>query len=173
MKKYIWKVLVEKSSIQVKVKYMKIGIIIADFHVFGGKIYTDDQFENPEIKFFIAADSVDTQDREINEKICSQRFLAVNEYPQISFSANNGCVTSPGGIREITGNLSLKSVTQRLTMLVNYSDLRKEHRGHTSIFNLFGTINFEDFREAFNDTANLEDQLLINVTLHLQRSIQD
>jgi polyisoprenoid-binding protein YceI len=169
MKKYKWKVLADRSSIQVKVRYMKIGLIVAEFKKFHCEVDASDRFKNPEIHFSIDADSVNTHDREIDHKICSTRFLSVKKYPQILFSAIDGCAASPGGILELTGNLSVKAITQPITLVVNSSVLRLEERKNIASFNLFGSISMEEFNLECYSGDNLEDHLDIQTTLILQR----
>ncbi|MDN3548875.1 YceI family protein [Mucilaginibacter aquaedulcis] len=169
MKKYMWKVLMDRSSIQVKVRYMKIGLIIADFKKFTGAIHAGDHFKNPEIQFSIDAGSVNTHDKGIDKQICSGRFLSVKNYPQILFSAINGCIPSSGGILELTGNLSVKAITRPITLVVNSSVLRVEERKNVASFNLFGSISMKDFELECELNDSLEDHLHIQTTLFLQK----
>lgn len=169
MKKNIWKVILEKSSIQIKIRYMGIGLIVAKFARFEVEIKAENLFKDAEIRVSIESKSVNTQDLSIDKKICSSPFLAANEYPYLLFSALNGCVESPGGILELTGALSVKGIVRPIVMIVNFSDVRKRDSNYTASFNLFGKLNMSDFSIEHPTPNHLEDELFINVVAFLKR----
>ena len=169
MKKYLWKIVLEESSIQVKIRYMRIGLIIANFSKFKGEVNAEDIFKNPVINVSVESESVKTQDVSIDKKICSDSFLCAEAHPFLQFSAISGCVESPGGILELTGNLSVKGITRPIIMIVNFSDVRKSNNHHTASFNLFGKISLKDFDITHPVSNYLEDDLLVNATIYLKR----
>jgi polyisoprenoid-binding protein YceI len=124
MQKYKWKVLPADSSIQLRVRYMNIGLINASFKKFKGDMIAGAEFSEAIISFEIESKAIDTQDAQLNKTLCSEPFLFVEKFPNICFFSKSGCHKSSGGIQELTGDLFIKGHSKSLTLIVNYSNFR-------------------------------------------------
>lgn len=166
MKRYFWSILDEHSSVHFKVKYFRISVINGSFSHFQGTIESDALFSAPEILLSFKVDSIQTQDMRIDAKIKSKKYLDAQRFPTIDFNAVKGCMSSSGGIRELAGNLIIKGITQPITLITNFSEIKKNNHIPTALFHLFGKIKLTDFSLVL---PNVDDEILISVKIFIRQ----
>lgn len=170
MKKYSWNISNENSSIQFKVKYYKISNIIGSFLRFSGMIVADESFKDPEISVAIEANSIQTWDKNLNAIIRSDSYLDAEKFPDIIFTSSQGCQPSAGGIQELTGDLNIRGIIHPVTMIINFSEIKKDLNAPIAIFHLFGKISLKDFQLGRQTDERVNDQILIYTEMNLYRS---
>lgn len=145
MEKYTWELANEDSTIHFKLKYLQISNITGSFLRFTGTITADEPFSNPEVHLRIEASSVETLDPKWNTILTAEEALSAKQFPVLTFDAVDGCRRSSGSIWELTGQLGFKGRQQSLTMVVNYSQVKRVKGLPMAQFQLFGEFSLEDF----------------------------
>jgi len=167
MKKYIWDISTQDSSLNFKVKYFRISNILGCFLRFEGKIITEESFKNPEISISIESDSIQTWNKIQDEKLRSFEYLNSEEFPYIKFSSTGGCRESSGGIWELSGELVIKSISKPITLVVSFTDIKENQKNPKALFYLFGKINRRDFQ--FINSEDVGEDIYLNGVINLFR----
>jgi polyisoprenoid-binding protein YceI len=164
--KYNWEISAASSLIEFSFKYYEIGRIKGYFRKFHGEIIAGNHFDNPEIKFWIDADSVSTHNKECDQRLVSPAFLSVKEFPVIAFNANHGCRLSEGGIQELTGNLKIRNITNKVVQLVTFSDIKTLKKELNAQYSLTTSFLLSDY--GFDsDDGIIGNSVNVNVRLVL------
>ena len=170
MQKALWRFSGNDSTIEFKIKYYKISNITGRFNDFRGSVAADEQFSYADISATIKSHSVDTSHEQTNRRLVSANCLDVLRHRAINFVAINGCKRSEGNIREITGFLTIKDLTAEITLVVNYSTVKKGPQGPIMVFGLFGTLNKQDFNISVRDD-NMDSSIQITAKIALVKSV--
>lgn len=151
MAKSNWTIDPSHSEIGFKVKHMMFTNVSGKFNNFQAKIENeDDKFETSQISFSAQVNSIDTNNVDRDNHLRSADFFDAESYPVISFKST-GINKVNENMFEVSGDLTIKNVTQNITLEVEYSGLMKDPWGNTKAgVSLSGKIN----RKAFGLTWN-------------------
>ena len=106
--------------------------------------------ENSRVQVTIEAASIDTRNSQRDEHLRSNDFLAMQEYPQITF-ASTGVRQTGETTFEVTGDLTIKSVTQSITIPFEFEGAAKDPFGNQRVgFEGAVTINRKDYGVTWN-----------------------
>ncbi|MDP9077682.1 MAG: YceI family protein [Bacteroidota bacterium] len=169
MKKFAWRFSAVGSTIDFKIKYFSISNISGNFEGFWGTVNASEGFENPEVEVTLDTVSINVNNERRNKKIRSTACLHAREYPNVLFRAKDGCKLSEGKIRELTGELTIKNITREITLVINYSHMKKGHNPAIIVFSLFGCFSRKDFNLSMEDDK-LDDEIYLNAFLELSRT---
>jgi polyisoprenoid-binding protein YceI len=169
MKRTAWAFSGENSSIHFKIKYYNISNIEGCFLNFSGYVHTDEDFESPEVRLRVEANSIDANNDTRNRALNGAGCLDTVAFPFLEFSAPNGCKKSTGGIWELTGELTIKDIKRSITMVVSHHQVRKGAVSTVMACNLFGSISRKDFRLSENE-SNLNDNVQLIAMIVLNKS---
>jgi polyisoprenoid-binding protein YceI len=98
----------------------------------------------------ISAASIDTRNAQRDEHLRSNDFLAMNEYPQITFSST-GARQVDDSTFELTGDLTIKGVTNQITVPFSFEGVAKDPFGNLRVgFEGAVTINRKDYGITWN-----------------------
>jgi polyisoprenoid-binding protein YceI len=98
----------------------------------------------------ISAASIDTRNAQRDEHLRSNDFLAMNEYPQITFSST-GARQVGDSTFELTGDLTIKGVTNQITVPFSFEGVAKDPFGNLRVgFEGAVTINRKDYGITWN-----------------------
>jgi polyisoprenoid-binding protein YceI len=144
-----WKIDLNHSEVQFKVKHLMISNVSGTFKLFNGDVESEsDDFTNAKIAFEIDATSIDTNMAERDGHLKSPLFLDTEKYPKITFE---GSLHKKDSHYELTGDLTLCAVKKSVTMQVDYTGTGQGMRGETrSGFEVNGKINRKDFGLNFS-----------------------
>jgi polyisoprenoid-binding protein YceI len=161
-----WEISAASSFIEFSFKYYEIGLVKGNFKRFDGEIFAGNLFDNPEISVRLDADSVSTHNRECDHRLMSSAFLSTRQFPLIVFHAFHGCRLSAGGIQELTGDLTIRNVTNKITLLVTFSEiknLRKEISAQFALTTSFflSDYGFESGEGVFGNQINVIMRLIL------------
>jgi len=150
-----WAIDPTHSKVAFKVKHLMISNVLGNFKEFEGQVSTDgDDFSTAEINFTLNAASIDTEMVERDAHLKSPDFFDAEKYPKISFSGK-GMKDLGDEMFELTGDLTIKEVTNPVTLTVEYGGIMTDPWGNTKAgFSLSGKINRKDF--GLNWNAALE-----------------
>jgi polyisoprenoid-binding protein YceI len=120
------------------------------FNEFTGTAHLDgDNPGNSSVQLTIQATSIDTRNADRDAHLRSNDFLQMDQYPEITFTSTQ--VTRTGDTFEVTGDLTIKGVTQSITVPLHYEGMAADPFGNTRIgFEGSTTINRKDFGVTWN-----------------------
>ena len=98
----------------------------------------------------ISAASIDTRNAQRDEHLRSNDFLSMDEYPQITFSST-GARQVDDSTFELTGDLTIKGVTNAITIPFSFEGAAKDPFGNLRVgFEGAVTINRKDYGITWN-----------------------
>jgi len=121
------------------------------FSDFSGTIQVDEQeADNSSISLTIDAASVDTNNTDRDRHLRSDDFFAVETYPTLRFESSR-IVRTSADTYDVTGTLTIRGVTQVITLPVTYLGTAKDPWGNARAgFETDITINRKDFGLSWN-----------------------
>jgi polyisoprenoid-binding protein YceI len=140
----------------------------------GGTVTFDEASpERSSVTFTIRAASVDTGTPDRDAHLRSEDFFHVEKYPEITF-VSAAVKASGGNAYQITGDLTIRGVSRRITLPVTYLGKAKDPWGNEKAgFETEVSINRKDFGLVWN--AALEtggflvgDEVKISVSIQAQ-----
>ncbi len=164
------------SEIEFKVKHLMVTNVKGKFKEFEASIYTtNDNFMSAEIDCFINAASVDTGNTDRDNHLRGADFFDVENHPQLSFQADTVENVDKDGSYELWGNLSIKGITKKIKLDVEFGGIVKDPWGNEkAAFSINGKINRKDW--GLNWNAALEtggvlvsEEVKINAEIQLVR----
>jgi polyisoprenoid-binding protein YceI len=120
----------------------------------------------------ISAASIDTRNAQRDEHLRSNDFLAMNEYPQITF-VSTGARQVDDSTFELTGDLAIKGVTNSITIPFSFEGAAKDPFGNLRVgFEGAVTINRKDYGITWNAALETGGVLVSDkVTLEFELSL--
>jgi polyisoprenoid-binding protein YceI len=102
------------------------------------------------VQVAIKAASIDTRNAQRDEHLRSNDFLAMAEYPQITFTSTSVSQTGDDTF-EVTGDLTIKGVTNTITVPFEFEGAAKDPFGNERVgFEGSVTINRKDYGITWN-----------------------
>jgi polyisoprenoid-binding protein YceI len=159
-----------EAEFQVRHLITKVRGRFSDFE--GAIQFDETQPANSSVTITIPTASVDTNVADRDTHLRSEDFFFVEKYPQITFaSASIKPAGSPGAFA-VTGDLTIRGVTKRITLPVTYLGKAKDPWGNEKLgFETEITINRKDYGLMWN--AALEaGGFLVGDEVKISMSIQ-
>lgn len=127
---------------------------------------------NSSAQVTISAASIDTRNAQRDEHLHSNDFLSMDEYPQITFSST-GARQVDDSTFELTGDLTIKGVTNQITIPFSYEGAAKDPFGNLRVgFEGAVTINRKDYGITWNAALETGGVLVSDkVTLEFELSL--
>ncbi len=144
-----WKIDLNHSEVQFKVKHLMISNVSGTFKLFNGDVESEsDDFNNAKIAFEIDATSIDTNMAERDVHLKSPLFLDTEKYPKITFE---GLLHKKDSHYELMGDLTLCAIKKSVTMEVDYTGTGQGRFGDVRAgFEVSGKINRKDYGLNFS-----------------------
>jgi polyisoprenoid-binding protein YceI len=138
------------SHVDFIVRHMMISKVRGRFREFSGEIWIDEVPERSHATATLNAASIDTGDETRDAHLRSAEFLDVEHHPEIHFRSVS-LRAADSGHWKVTGELTIRTVTRPLTLLVEYCGTAVDPWGKTrAAFLASGEINREDFDITWN-----------------------
>ena len=120
----------------------------------------------------ISAASIDTRNAQRDEHLRSNDFLSMDEYPQITFTST-GARQVDDSTFELTGDLTIKGVTNPITIPFSFEGAAKDPFGNLRVgFEGAVTINRKDYGITWNAALETGGVLVSDkVTLEFELSL--
>jgi polyisoprenoid-binding protein YceI len=127
---------------------------------------------NSRAEVTISAASIDTRNAQRDEHLRSNDFLSMDEYPRITF-ASAGTRQVDDSTFELTGDLTIKGVTNPITIPFSYEGAAKDPFGNLRVgFEGAVTINRKDYGITWNAALETGGVLVSDkVTLEFELSL--
>jgi polyisoprenoid-binding protein YceI len=139
------------SRIGFVARHAMVTKVRGSFNVFSGTATIDgDAPEKSSVQVTIEASSIDTRNADRDGHLKSNDFLAMDEYPQLTFTSTEIKQTGETGF-DVTGDLTIKGVTRSVTIPFEFEGSAKDPFGNERIgFEGSTTINRKDYGISFN-----------------------
>lgn len=166
-----WAIDPAHSEVQFKVKHLVISTVTGTFKSFQGSVTSESEdFDKSSIEFSIDANSIDTNNADRDGHLKSADFFDTANYPTLSFK--NGILSKKGGDYVLTGDLTIRDVTKKVELEVEYGGTVKDPWGNTKAgFEINGKINRKDFGLTWN-AATEAGGVLVGEEVKLHINIQ-
>ena len=168
------------TEIAFKVKHLMITNIKGVFKEYEASIYTTgDDFMTAEVDFWMNPASIDTGSADRDAHLKSADFFDVENYKEITFTANTYEKVDNDGSYELYGDLTIKGITKRIKLDVEFGGVMKDPWGNEKAgFSINGKINRKDW--GLNWNAALEaggllvsDEVRISCEVQLLKSNEE
>ena len=162
------------SKIQFTATHMKISEVPGQFKEYSGTILTNgEDFTDARIKVSIKASSVDTDNDRRDGHLQNEDFFNTEKYPNIKFVSESMEEISDQKY-ELTGKLTIKDVTQTVTLDVDYKGMVEAMGATRAGFKVTGTIDRFDYNvdwdKSFGRGLIVGREIGINVDVELTRA---
>src|SRR5690606_13858577 len=150
MKKTVWVLDKEHSSIVFIVKHMIISTVTGQFKRFEVKAISEgDNFDAGSVEAIIYTDDVTTNDDYRDNHLKSEALFDVDKYPEIKFESESFNRSNEETFR-LRGTLTIKNIAQTIDIPVNFLGKNKVNDIERSAFE----SNFRVHRDQFNLSYN-------------------
>ena len=160
------------SEVQFKIKHLVISTVTGSFNTFAGALESagDDNFDNAKVEFSLDVDSINTNQEQRDAHLRGEEFFDSAQFPHIKFESTS-FVKTGGNEYQVTGNLTVKDVTNSVTLEAEYGGSAVDFYGnHKAGFEVSGKINRKEFNltwgavtEAGSIVVGDDVKLLFNV----------
>lgn len=170
-----WQVDYAHSTISFWARHMMISKVRGTFNKFSAEVSFDENNpENTTVSVEIDAGSIQTRNDQRDGHLKSPDFLNIAEYPNIIFKSKQ--VEQISDTRgKLIGDLTIRNITQEVTLDINYFGVSKSPWGTTSAgFAAEAVINRHDWGASWNQVLEtggvlVSDQVHIDIELELVR----
>ncbi len=172
-----WVIDPSHSEIAFKVKHLMITNIKGVFKEFDASIYTtDNDFLTSEIDFWMNPASIDTGDANRDGHLKGPDFFDVENHKQINFVGNTFEKLDDEGHYEMYGDLTIKGITKRIKLNVEFSGIMKDPWGNDKAgFVIDAKINRTDWGLVWNAPLEaggilVSEEVKINCEVQLMKA---
>lgn len=170
--KTLWKIDTAHSEVQFKIKHLVISTVTGSFDEYDATVEQHgDTFEDADVHFEAKTASVNTGNEQRDEHLRSDDFFNAEKYPKITFEGKSLEKTGDDEY-ELTGDLTIRDVTQEITLDVLHGGTVEDHMGNVkSGFEINGEINRKDFGlnwDAVTEAGNLVAGKNVKLQLNVQ-----
>lgn len=166
-----WQVDPVHSAVKFSVSHLVISEVDGSFKTYSGSIKSANaDFQDAAIEFSIDVNSINTDNNMRDEHLKSADFFDAKQFPSMKFVSTSFKKKS-GNNYVVTGNLTMKDVTKKVSFNVVYGGTAKDGYGNTKAgFKVTGVINRFDYglkwnalTEAGGATVGKEISLTMNL----------
>jgi polyisoprenoid-binding protein YceI len=137
------------SAVEFSARHLGLAKVRGGFDRFRGTIEIGDDPLDSRVEVVIDASSVNTRNAMRDEHLRSPDFLAVEGYPDIEFRSRR--VRRDGGHFLVDGNLTVRGVTRRVTLEVEFGGSTCDPWGDTRVgFAATTEVDREEFGLSWN-----------------------
>lgn len=171
-----WTVDKGHSSATFKVRHFTANVV-GQFRDFEGNIQIDRA--NPaqsSVEFTIQTKSIDTGSERRDNHLRSADFFEVEKFPTITFKSTSVAAKSKDTF-EVTGDLTMRGVTKRVTLPVTFFGFVKHPRGEKAGFEIETILNRKDYGITWNRALDeggfvLGEDVKVSINLEVDRKIE-
>jgi len=170
-----WNVDKMHSSIKFAVSHLVISEVDGSFKIFDGNIIaTNEDFTDAKINFTVDVNSINTDNTNRDGHLKSDDFFNAEKYPNMTFVSTSFKKISSSAY-ELTGDLTVRDVTKKVTFAVKYGGTTKDPYGNTKAgFKATGTINRLQYGLKWNTLTEAGGAVVgsdIDLTINLEMAL--
>lgn len=165
----------EHSRIGFDVDYMMMTKVEGQFKDYRGFFELNDKEDSlSNVKVEVNGESVDTNDGKRDFHLRGHEFFFVANYPEITFKSTGAVKIAAGEKFKITGDLTLRGVTKKVTLEGLYKGKMKDPWDKDNyFFTLSGELNRKDFEIVWNKQMDaggvlVGDMVRLNIVVQAQ-----
>lgn len=169
--KTTWNIDTAHSELLFKVRHMVISTVTGKFNNFSATVKSESEdFDGADIIMEADVASISTNNTDRDNHLKSDDFFNAEKFPKLRFT--NGKLNRKGEDYTLTGELTIRDVTRKVTFDASFNGMGKDPWGNTKAgFELSGKINRTDF--GLNWNAALEaGGVLVSEEVKLSANIQ-
>jgi polyisoprenoid-binding protein YceI len=127
------------------------------------------------VEFSINAESVNSGVADRDKELRTADFFYVEKFPRITFKSTSIAPTKTKNVYNVTGNLTMRGVTKKITLPVTFLGYGKDPWGNSLAgFSTHTTLNRKDYGINWNKTLDnggllLSDDVEINIELEMKK----
>ncbi len=172
----VYKVDKSHSDVDFKVRHL-VSNVTGKFTDFDGTItMVPGKAEASSVEFTINAGSNDTGNGDRDKHLRTPDFFDVVKFPTITFKSTSIVPAKKKDLYDVTGDLTIRGVTKRVTIPVQYLGAAKDPWGNEKAgFMLTTTINRKEFGVSWNKALDNGGVLVgddVEVTINLETAKQ-
>jgi polyisoprenoid-binding protein YceI len=158
------------SEVAFKVKHLVISTVTGYFRKFEGAAEsTSEDFNGASVTFSLDVNTIDTNQSDRDQHLKSADFFDTASFPTIAFA---GKLVNQGGEYQLLGDLTLKGITQQVTLDVTYGGTVADPYGQTKAgFEIEGKLNRKDFGLTWSAITEA-GSVVVSDQVRLQLSVQ-
>lgn len=158
------------SEVAFKVKHLVISTVTGYFRKFEGTAESaSEDFNGASVTFSLDVNSIDTNQSDRDQHLKSADFFDTASFPSIAFA---GKLVNQGGEYQLQGDLTLKGITQQVTLDVTYGGTVADPYGQTKAgFEIEGKLNRKDFGLTWSAITEA-GSVVVSDQVRLQLSVQ-
>jgi len=172
-----WNVDKMHSAVKFAVSHLVISEVDGSFKIFDGSmVAAKEDFSDAKINFTVDVNSINTDNTNRDGHLKSDDFFNAEKYPNMTFVSTSFKKKS-GSKYELTGNLTIRDVTKKVTFAVKYGGTTKDPYGNTKAgFKATGSINrlayglkWNNLTEAGGAVVGADVDLTVNLEMALAK----
>jgi polyisoprenoid-binding protein YceI len=158
------------SEVAFKVKHLVISTVTGYFRKFEGAAESaSEDFNGASVTFSLDVNTIDTNQSDRDQHLKSADFFDTASFPSIAFS---GKLVNQEGEYQLKGDLTLKGITQQVTLDVTYGGTVADPYGQTKAgFEIEGKLNRKDFGLTWSAITEA-GSVVVSDQVRLQLSVQ-
>jgi len=158
------------SEVAFKVKHLVISTVTGYFRKFEGAAESaSEDFNGASVTFYLDVNSIDTNQSDRDQHLKSADFFDTASFPSIAFA---GKLVNQGGEYQLQGDLTLKGITQQVTLDLTYGGTVADPYGQTKAgFEIEGKLNRKDFGLTWSAITEA-GSVVVSDQVRLQLSVQ-
>lgn len=158
------------SEVAFKVKHLVISTVTGYFRKFEGAAESaSEDFNGASVTFSLDVNTIDTNQSDRDQHLKSADFFDTASFPSITFA---GKLVNQGGEYQLQGDLTLKGITQQVTLDVTYGGTVADPYGQTKAgFEIEGKLNRKDFGLTWSAITEA-GSVVVSDQVRLQLSVQ-
>ena len=170
-----WNVDKMHSAVKFTVSHLVISEVDGSFKIFDGNLVsTKEDFTDAKINFTVDVNSINTDNTGRDGHLKGDDFFNAEKYPKMTFVSTSFTKKS-GSMYELTGNLTIRDVTKKVTFAVKYGGTTKDPYGNTKAgFKATGTINRLEYGLKWNTLTEAGGAVVgsdIDLTVNLEMAL--
>ncbi len=162
-----WNIDNPHSNVRFEVGWEDFSMRTGEFKIFEGTIVTDskEDLSNASIEFTVDASSVDVIADRLANHIKSEKFLAVEEYPEITYTANKA-IKSGKNTYTSTGKLTIHGVEKEQSVTFQVKGSKETKKGHILGLEVTLEVNRADFGLTWGSPRLAEKIIIVGHLLY-------
>ena len=172
----VWKFDPAHTNLSFVARYLMLTKVRGRFTSFDGAFHIAETPEASSIEVSIEAASIHTDNETRDEHLRSPDFLAVEQFPKLTFRSTKIERTGEDTLR-VTGDLTIRDVTRPVVLEAQYEGTTKGMRGDTRVaFSASTEIDRDDWGVSWNmliEAGNMVVGKRVRIDLDVQAILQE
>lgn len=167
-----WNVDKMHSSVKFSVSHLVISEVDGSFKIFDGSIVAGkEDFSDAKINFTVDVNSINTDNTSRDGHLKGDDFFNAEKYPAMTFTSTSFKKKS-GNMYELTGNMTVRDITKKVTFAVKYGGTTKDPYGNVKAgFKATGSINRLEYGLKWNTLTEAGGAVVgadVDLTINLE-----